>query len=408
MRTGEEQSLHPYGISPDEGKASTSQRLLGLDGLRGLAALAVMFYHLALMFPSIADAHGVDGEHSAPWSPTWWLTSTPGHIIIAGPAAVLVFFVLSGVVVTLPVIRNASFDWMAYFPQRAARLGLPAVASVLLAAVFVVLGNAFSAEPSGSMATNWSARTFEFGTFIQSTDVLLGSPILNNALWTLRYELIFSFMLPIFVVVALAAKRYWAANLIICSIVIVIGHFNQAGGYAYLPIFMIGCVIAVQLTALQSWVARPSSAVWVRWGAPLVLAASVFLITLHASVWEILPGKGRVQQWSVYFEFLGAVGLVLVAALWAPAAKFLSTAVLRWLGRISFSLYLIHMPLLVLVDRLIGPDQTILKVVITAVLAFVLAELFCRFVEQPLHRLSRSIGVGSSRVWQRTFAAPRP
>ena len=387
-------------------KDRSSGRLSALDGLRGLAALAVMLYHLAIMFPSVAGASGFTGTHPPVGSPIWWISSTPAHVLMAGPAAVLVFFVLSGLVVTLPVIRNQSFNWLAYFPQRAARLALPAIASVFLAAILVVIGNAFSAAPSWSMATNWSLREFDLGALIQSSDVLLGSPILNNALWTLRYELLFSFMLPIFVVVALAAKRYWVANLVVCSIVIVIGQINQASGLAFMPIFMIGCVIAVHLTSMQAWVALPSNANWVRWGAPVLLAVSLVLISLHATVWGLFPTKGRIQEWSFYFEFLGAAGLVLVVALWKPLATLLSTRVLKWLGRISFSLYLIHMPLLVLVDRLIGPNNNLLKVVITAVLAFALAEVFCRFVEQPLHRLSRHIGVRSAAVWDRTFAKP--
>lgn len=380
-------------------------RLGSLDGLRGLAALVVMLYHFTLMFPSISRATGIDGDHAAPGSVVWWLTSTPVNLLIAGPSAVLVFFVLSGLVVTLPVLRNRSFDWIAYFPQRTARLGLPAFVSIFVALVFAVIGNAFAGAPSGSMATAWSVRGFEWSTFVQSSDLLLGMPLINNPLWTLKYELVFSIALPIFVIVAMAAKKYWAITILLCSIMSFVGRLNATDGFVFLPIFMIGCVMAVHLGSMRSWAAEPSSAVLIRWAAPCLLLISVVLLTLHANVWSVLPDKGRMQEWAVYVQFLGAAGLVLVCAIWRPISKLLTTRICRWLARVSFSLYLIHVPVLVLVDKIIGPNQEVLTVSISTVVALILAEIFCRFVEQPLHIASRKIGDHSKKVWQREFSA---
>ena len=120
--------------------AQAPGRVPSLDGLRGLAALVVLAHHVALAWPSISDAYlRPDLPGPAPWSTSWWLTSTPAHLLIAGPEAVLVFFVISGIALTIPVLQNTEFNWMAYYPRRSVRLYLPVVASVLLAALLLVV-----------------------------------------------------------------------------------------------------------------------------------------------------------------------------------------------------------------------------------------------------------------------------
>jgi peptidoglycan/LPS O-acetylase OafA/YrhL len=248
------------------------------------------------------------------------------------------------------------------------------------------------------MAEYWSLRNFSSQLVVQGADLLLGNPQVNNVLWTMRYELLFSFMLPLFVLVAVVAKRYWLVVVELCILTSLIGGFNNAPSFTYLPIFMVGCVMAVHLDSIQTWVLKPSNAAKVRVGAPILLAVSLLLFTLHASVWGLFPRNGSIQQWAFDFEFLGAAGFVLAFAVWSPLAKLLSASIFRWLGRVSFSLYLVHMPIIVLVDKLIGPGHTLEKVAIAAVIALIVAEVFCRYVEQPLHRLSRRLGAASAKV----------
>jgi peptidoglycan/LPS O-acetylase OafA/YrhL len=79
--------------------------------------------------------------------------STPAHLLVAVPEAVLVFFVLSGFVVALPIIRKPSFDWMSYYVQRTLRLYLPSIASVLLAVVWILLSH----QRPATATSSWTA-----------------------------------------------------------------------------------------------------------------------------------------------------------------------------------------------------------------------------------------------------------
>lgn len=78
-------------------------RLRELDGLRGLAALIVLFYHISLTYPSLAApyyAQPVEGPLA------FALTYTPLHLLRDGRMAVYIFFVLSGLVLALPVLAR--------------------------------------------------------------------------------------------------------------------------------------------------------------------------------------------------------------------------------------------------------------------------------------------------------------
>jgi peptidoglycan/LPS O-acetylase OafA/YrhL len=53
------------------------------------------------------------------------LSYTPLHLVWAGPEAVLVFFVLSGLVLSAATQGRSDFRWSAYYPSRLMRLYLP-------------------------------------------------------------------------------------------------------------------------------------------------------------------------------------------------------------------------------------------------------------------------------------------
>ncbi len=77
-----------------------TERIRALDGLRGLAAVVVILHHVLLVDNWFANALlTFEAQPSNDWKA--WVYYTPLHIFFAGTEAVLVFFMLSGIVDTL-------------------------------------------------------------------------------------------------------------------------------------------------------------------------------------------------------------------------------------------------------------------------------------------------------------------
>jgi peptidoglycan/LPS O-acetylase OafA/YrhL len=357
-------------------------RIRSLDGVRGIAAVVVLLYHHSLVArPALEQEPGV-------WE---WLTQSPVKILTAGTEAVLIFFVLSGLVVALPALKGG-LDWLSYYPSRLVRLYLPVVASLVLAAGFLALvPHSESQTAPGSWLLERNADAAPLSLLLNEATLLPATYTLNNVLWSLRWEVLFSVLLPVFVVVARAvASRVWVA-VAVSTVLMVLGRVVGVDALVYLPTFFLGTLMAANLDRLQAWGESVSArrAGWVWPGIGLVSA--VVLI----SGWLARPlvpaaSTGSAVLWGL--SGLGAAGLIAVAMLSPLSRRLLESRVPRWLGRISFSLYLVHIPVLAAAAFLIGDDRWWLVSAVALPASFAIAVLFHAAVERPAHALARRVG----------------
>ncbi len=231
-----------------------------LDGLRGVAAIIVVVTHALVTFPAASDAF-FGGE------PTGWflkvISDTPAHLIWAGPEAVYVFFVLSGLVLGL-MTRAADFDWRAYVPTRLLRLYLPVIAAVVLCAPLLVFAPAPAADASGWLL----ARPASIGPreILADVTLLTGASGAISPLWSLQWEVLFSLLLAAYVVVLVRRHAFWQfpALILLCAV----GDAFQMWSLRYLPMFGIGVLMAAGWSRLSQRFARrqvcgsPSGGSW--------------------------------------------------------------------------------------------------------------------------------------------------
>ena len=152
------------------------------------------------LFPGDPTSHG--------WA--WWVIFSPVHLVWDGTEAVFVFFVLSGYVLTLPMVgrRRDLAGWLAYYPQRLLRLYLPVFASVVLAVLsYVVVRRHVVTDATSWLSAHAGALTP--AGVVHDLTLVRGTTWVNSALWSLKWEVVFSVLLPVYIAAAVVARRWW-------------------------------------------------------------------------------------------------------------------------------------------------------------------------------------------------------
>ena len=366
-------------------------RLLALDGLRGLAALVVVVHHALLTWQVLADQYFV----TDPDSVSWWITFTPLHLAWAGTEAVMVFFVLSGLVLALPFLGGGTglARWRGYYGRRLVRLYVPVVASLALAALLV---SAFPRVPGPT--TSWwfnaHAVPVDATTLLRDAVLLLDMSWIHPSLWSLKYEVLFSLLLPLYV---LAARRFAHRPALLIGTLLAlagIGTFVGSATLAWLPVFGVGVTMAASRERLHELGRRIGSSrrPVAAWSSLAVVA----VLLLLAEWWgrAVYPPTATVLALARPAAVCGAA-LVCFLAMACPAvANLCVRRPVRWLGTVSFSLYLVHEPILVSVSSMVGGSKrgVVVTLVVGIGLSLLAAAAFHRLVELPSQRMARAVG----------------
>lgn len=375
--------------------AERSRRLGSLDAVRGIAALSVLFAHIASTNRVVFH----------PGSITRWpevvTVLSPLHVIWTGPDAVTVFFVLSGFVLSYPLLTRATGRWSAptwfsYYPKRLVRLYLPAWGAIL-ATYLIITVTPRHTIATGSAWLNAMAIAEPLRTALHDGALIFGTSRLDGPLWSLRLEVLYSLALPAVLVLTMAKfVPDWAKVTCLIILTFVAGATTSRTWVLFLT-FALGSLLAARhlrgpgtLDVLPGWawfVLLVGSLVAINAGPPLLLVHMQHSLT---------DGASRT------LNVLGSVGVVAIAVEWRAAARALSTPVLEWLGSRSFSLYLIHFPIVLWLAVAIGPNHLAELFLVATAASLAAAEVFCRLIERPSHVLAKRVGlVASSLVAQR-------
>jgi peptidoglycan/LPS O-acetylase OafA/YrhL len=356
-----------------------AERWPALDGLRALAVLYVVAYHLGL-----------------PYS------------VRGGSIGVTIFFALSGFLITSLLLRESdelgSIHLPAFFMRRALRL-LPALV-VLCAAVWTwavvsdVHDRTRAAVPWVLLyAGNWERVIHSWGS--------LGA--LEHA-WSLGVEEQFYVVWPLVVVlVGVLAPRARRATAVLVtslagaalSLVWRVHLWSDAdptqsavrlynGTDAVADQLLLGCALAAALHLVRARPLGPAVARAVRWSA---IPALAFLTWVAA----FRPGGPSSSNTRLYLTYgstaftLATVAIIasIVLAPGAPLSRLLSSPPLRAVGTRSYGIYLWHYPLIVAIDlELSSLPHNARRLLVVASCALITLASY-RFVEQPALRVKR-------------------
>ncbi len=332
----------------------------------------------SLRVVDVARRGGRVGERSRHWPALDGLRGVAILLVVAGHAGILpaavggygvtLFFVLSGFLIT-NVLLHRDEGIGRFYASRAVRL-LPAlvVMLVVVGGVWLVQGRSF-----GWYAEQAAAALFYVENFFWTRHAL---EVLNHT-WSLSVEEQFYLLWPLVLPLLMkggARRRFLVMLVLIVGSVVLRLGVSKAGhwslSYMSLPTnayaLLLGCLLAMVLWP-QRW--RRSSLVvgWTILGVA-ILGAPVFP---HGAI------TGSV--------LVAGAGALLVHAATLGSA-FLSSAPLRFLGRVSYAWYLWHWPLLWL-SGITFEVRTALPMVAVALVAAVVSTYL---VEEPLRRRWRT------------------
>lgn len=363
------------------GGSPRGNHFAALDGLRGLAVLAVIGSHLSNA--GVLPGPGLSGF---------------------GKAGVYLFFVLSAFLLTQALLQRPAGEfagarfWLNYALRRVLRIW-PLFLVVLLSSWVLTRAG----------VPGWHYR--------MDTAALLGHLTLQDGqsvLWSIPVEFTFYLWLPplalalawlrsrqwpVWVEVALAAAALGLASWLWPPAESVVNDLRLG---PYLVVFLCGSFAAYAEHRLRAAARLPGAHAWALIGVVALAACAVTLPSVWAMIWQAPFRPDVNHRWFVFFGL--AWSAVLLAILHGPRwlrAPF-TLVPMRLIGVISYSAYLWHMPVLDGLRMLGLPAGALSAVVVCAAILIVSLVSFLLF-ERPLRDLYLPARAGEGTPRTRTW-----
>lgn len=353
---------------------SATHYVPGWDGIRAIAVVAVVGYHL-----------GVPG-------------------MSGGLLGVGVFFTLSGFLITGILMgshqRTGSFQLRTFWVRRARRL-LPALVVVLVVVTAITAAtdrSSLDARMRESLAAlayvaNWTTIADGFSYFER-----FAGPSPLDHLWSLSVEEQFYLLWPLVLLLVLRLLSWdvrrllpWVALGALVSFALLAtqavpgfdntrayeGTDTRAGG------LLVGAALALAWPQLRSWLRSSSRARWGMEAAGVLGLGTILLLVVVTNEYSLSIYRGGLLLLSVATALLATA----VAVPGSTLGRLLGLPPLRWLGERSYGIYLWHLPVVVFASAGALEEFSVRAAFVQVALILVAAEISWRVVEDPIRRL---------------------
>lgn len=327
------------------------QYFTSLDGLRGLAALAVFLSH----------AFGIYN----PGSFIEIINNTPLHILWDGAAAVVLFFILSGFVVSIPFVGTTTprpLDFIPFVIRRIIRLYIPYLAAFILALSlrYLVFQSGGLDGLSPWIAAKWAMEP-NWPDIIKHALIINSSNSTVSVMWAMIHLIRISIIFPF---VILLLKKINSPIRIIFFVLVVysislVGQLCELGIQSSILTSLLTTLVYFHLFAMGGLLAKYRFSIIKRiQRLPISTHFIIFILAIITyNIRFSIPGISNVQVFgyhifsghNIFVDFisgLGSAAIIILAMSNNYVSNFLSFRLLAYLGKISYSFYLLHFPIL--------------------------------------------------------------
>lgn len=356
--------------------------------LRGLCALAVVFCHYPFCFSELTRIKGLD-----------WVFDPFGYV------PVLIFFLLSGYLITLGFIENRHnvttvSGIQKYYVSRIFRIIPLYYLSIIICCV--IYWDRTKASPSEVLLL------FPFVANYKSENGI----IFNHVYWTMPVEMLYFFFAPlIYILLAKLIKKYGIPPLIAAVILIfMLSTFALFSGFPRVPegiqmwrnewlitarcdffynleAFMLGslCAFLAKKSHIAEKVNLSNRSVFF-----IVLASILFLVFYTTNHSIMLLNEQRIATYFLIYGIIPTMGLwfFLIIILDKNQSKRHSKVLLHGekLGHRAYAIYLFHMPILTLVELFKKLCNTSMSGEMTSISALIVTLIFSNFIYKNFER----------------------
>jgi len=313
----------------------------------------------------------------------YWLADTPLALVFNGPFSVSIFFILSGFVVAQAASRSASPAYVNIM-LRYLRLALPSTASVIFAWFLLTLFPTASTQLNAVVNHYWAGETYQgdiptigFALCDGMVKIFVdGSSGFNGVLWTMKIEAEGSILL--YAIYGLTQGKIRVALLVLLAIPCLLSP-------RYLG-FILGALMRERWSRGQLGAFSPTATLVA--GVVLGFPATGFAARIGIPHLPHALTLGAADGWIPPI----AAAMIVYSTLTSGFLQYLmSTKFVQYLGRISFSLYLVHYVLiytaiasLYVFLQPVGNFALVSIFLIYLILSLALASLAEKWVDQPI------------------------
>jgi peptidoglycan/LPS O-acetylase OafA/YrhL len=354
-----------------------NQRFEYLDGLRGIAALVIVIQHFKYAFYN-EKSTSIGFQYCWNFFDLYFLT---------GGFCVKLFFTLSGFILAYNACHKPLF-LQNQVTKRVYRLFIPVFITSIIYLLFKHFDLFYFDQISTVFKNEWASRhwleEYQVLTFIKKfiIDFMFFNDTkfymnINSALWTIPVELFWSYTLFILFFILQKFNQPYLKNLCIClfSIVIFLIFKRVEEGLQFIG----GVVIAVNYNFLTKYYNVKK----------INLLIFIFIIIM-----SVIIQQKWIQHIEVHYLTFPSMIIFLIILIIIRSEKLqslLSITFLKWLGEISFSLYLIHLLIIGSVSSKLYMSISYFRndlglfilLILSVLLSFGLAQLVTNFIDKP-------------------------